>query len=169
MHCDRVYSTLKRFGLDAGEAEDVVPDVFLRAWRSLPDFKGRAKLSTWLYRIAFNEAQRRMKSRDPALASSDLTDGGSPIAIPERQQLGPEAQSLDREFEALVRRALDKLPIDWRAAVVLRDIDGLTTEEAAEVCGLSQAAFKSRLHRTRMHLRTLLAPYLEFDASDVRQ
>jgi RNA polymerase sigma-70 factor (ECF subfamily) len=155
-----VYGALRRFGLDAGEAEEVAQEVFLRAWRGLAGFQERAQLSTWLYRIAFNEAQRRVSRRAPLAAEPDQRDADPVAAIPEASDLGPEARALDREFEAVLERALAALPAEWRAAVVLRDIEGLSTEEAAAVVGVRQAAFKSRLHRGRMQLRVLLEPYL---------
>jgi RNA polymerase sigma-70 factor (ECF subfamily) len=141
----------------------VAQEVFLRAWRGLSRFEERARFSTWLYRIAFNEAQRRLAKAGPPTVT---TDPSSPdvedrvAAIPESAHLGPEATALDREFERTLERALSRLPGDWRAAVVLRDIEGLSTEEAAAVVGVRQAAFKSRLHRGRMQLRALLEPYL---------
>jgi RNA polymerase sigma-70 factor (ECF subfamily) len=159
-HADRVYGALRRFGLDPSEAEEVAQEVFLRAWRGLAGFQERAQLSTWLYRIAFNEAQRRLSRRGPPTADPD-PDGADPVeVIPESPQLGPEASALDREFEEVLERALAQLPAEWRAAVVLRDIEGLSTEEAAAVAGVRQLAFKSRLHRGRMQLRALLEPYL---------
>ena len=80
--------------------------------------------------------------------------------LPESPESGPEAQTLDREFEHTLEQALDELPADWRAAVVLRDIEGLSTQDAAEIVGVREPAFKSRLHRGRMQLRALLEPYL---------
>jgi RNA polymerase sigma-70 factor (ECF subfamily) len=134
--------------------------VFLRAWRGLASFQERAQLSTWLYRIAFNEAQRRLSRRAPPAAEPD-PDGSGPVSvIPEAAHRGPEARALDREFEAVLEQALAELPAEWRAAVVLRDLEGLSTEEAVAVVGVRQAAFKSRLHRGRMQLRVLLEPYL---------
>jgi RNA polymerase sigma-70 factor (ECF subfamily) len=160
MHADRVYGALRRFGLDPSEADEVAQEVFLRAWRGLPRFQERSQLSTWLYRIAFNEAQRRLSRRAPPRVEPN-PDHGDPIAsLPEPPRLGPEAQALDREFEQILDQALAQLPADWRAAVVLRDIEGLSTQQAAEVVGVRQAALKSRLHRGRMQLRTLLEPYL---------
>jgi RNA polymerase sigma-70 factor (ECF subfamily) len=165
MHAERVYGALRRFGLDAGEADEVAQEVFVRAWRGLGRFEERARFSTWLYRIAFNEAQRRLASRPPPRAEPDPdADRDDPIAsLPESPELGPEALTLDREFEQTLERALARLPVDWRAAVVLRDIEGLSTEEAAEIVGAGQAAFKSRLHRGRMQLRALLEPYLQLE------
>ncbi len=163
LHADRVYSALRRFGLDRGAADEVAQEVFVRAWRGLGQFQERAQLSTWLYRIAFNEAQRRLARRtvpraEPTPEREDLI-----ASLPESPSLGPEAQSLDREFDQVLDRALDQLPADWRAAVVLRDIEGLSTRAAADVVGVGEAAFKSRLHRGRMRLRALLEPYLDLE------
>jgi RNA polymerase sigma-70 factor, ECF subfamily len=163
LHADRIYGALRRFGLDANEADEVAQEVFVRAWRGLARFQERAQFSTWLYRIAFNEAQRRLSRRPPPRAESD-PDRDDPISsLPESPQLGPEAQTLDREFDRTLERALNQLPADWRAAVVLRDIEGLSTQEAAEIAGVRQAAFKSRLHRGRLQLRALLEPYLALE------
>ena len=160
MHADRVYGTLRRFGLDPTEADEVAQEVFLRAWRGLPRFEQRAQFSTWLYRIAFNEAQRRLSRRADRRVEPGLDRDDPIVALPESPTLGPEAQALDREFMRTLERALGQLPDDWRTAVVLRDIDGLSTREAAEIVGVREAAFKSRLHRGRMQLRALLEPYL---------
>jgi RNA polymerase sigma-70 factor, ECF subfamily len=159
-HQDRVYAALRRFGLDSGEAEDVAQEVFLRAWRGLAGFQQRAQLSTWLYRIAFNEAQRRLSRRAPPTAEPRADESDPVQEIAEASHLAPQERALEREFEAVLERALAELPAEWRAAVVLRDIEGLSTEEAAAVVGVRQAAFKSRLHRGRMQLRALLEPYL---------
>jgi RNA polymerase sigma-70 factor (ECF subfamily) len=158
-HADRVYAMLRRFGLTMTEAEEVAQEVFLRAWRGLERFQERAQFSTWLYRIAFNEAQRRLSKRDPAPVESVLDDEDPVAQIADRSDRDPSHQALDREFERVLRAALGQLPEEWRVAVVLRDIEGLSTEEAAQVTGVRQAAFKSRLHRGRMQLRMLLEPY----------
>jgi RNA polymerase sigma-70 factor, ECF subfamily len=160
-HADRVYGALRGFGLDRDEADEVAQEVFVRAWRGLPRFEERSQFSTWLYRIAFNEAKRRLSRRPAPRAEPDPDREADPIlALPESPELGPDAQTLDREFEQTLERALQELPDDWRSAVVLRDIEGLSTHDAAEVVGVREAAFKSRLHRGRMQLRALLEPYL---------
>jgi RNA polymerase sigma-70 factor (ECF subfamily) len=156
LHAGRVYGALRRFGLDPTEADEVAQEVFVRAWRALPRFQARARFSTWLYRIAFNEAQRRLSRRPPRRADRDDELGS--VAAP--SQPGPEAQSLDRELERKLEDALDELPSDLRTAVVLRDVEGLSTHQAAGIAGVGEGAFKSRLHRGRMQLRALLEPYL---------
>ena len=159
-HAERVHGALRRFGLDPDEADEVAQEVFVRAWRGLVRFQERSQFSTWLYRIAFNEAQRRLVRRPPAHAEPEPDREDPIVSLPESCELGPEAQTLDREFERALERALGELPADWRAAVVLRDIEGLSTHDAAEIVGVREAAFKSRLHRGRMQLRALLEPYL---------
>jgi RNA polymerase sigma-70 factor (ECF subfamily) len=165
MHAERVYGALRRFGLTAGEADEVSQEVFLRAWRGLPRFQERSRVSTWLYRIAFNEAQRRLAHRPPPPADATDPDRGDDavVSFPDATQRGPEAQALDQDFLRTLEQALERLPPEWRAAVVLRDVEGLSTREAAEVAGLGEAAFKSRLHRGRMQLRALLEPYLALE------
>ena len=160
MHAARVYRVLRRFGLDADEADEVSQEVFVRAWRGLPGFGERAQLATWLYRIAFNEAQRRLSRRPPGRLEAGGEGADVIVSVPESPDLAPEAQTLHREFDRALAQALHQLPAELRAAVVLRDVEGLSTREAADVAGVREAAFKSRLHRGRMQLRGLLEPYL---------
>lgn len=163
IHADQVLGALRRFGLDPTEAEEVAQDVFLRAWGGLARFEERARFSTWLYRIAFNEAQRRLARRPlPRLELAPDRDQ-VPVSLPEAPDLGPEARALHHEWVRVLEQALARLPHEWRAAVVLRDIEGLSTREAAQVVGAREAAFKSRLHRGRMQLRALLQPYLQLE------
>ena len=164
LHADRVYGALRRFGLDASEADEVAQEVFLRAWRGLARFEGRAQFSTWLYRIAFNEAQRRLVA--PA-ASARRSRSGS--RRPDRRRCRSRRTSAPRRRRSITSSSgrssarSTSLPMEWRAAVVLRDIEGLSTQDAAEIVGVGEAAFKSRLHRGRMQLRALLEPYLQLE------
>jgi RNA polymerase sigma-70 factor (ECF subfamily) len=162
-HSARVYGALRRFGLTPQEADEVAQEVFLRAWRGLARFEERSQFSTWLYRIAFNEAQRRLARRPPATTSGQPGDEDAIAVLPAAIGTGPQDHTLDREFEQMLEQALAELPADLRAAVVLRDLEGLSTAEAAAASGLRQAAFKSRLHRGRMQLRALLEPYLRLE------
>lgn len=158
----RVFGALRRFGLDAQAADEVAQQVFVRAWRGLPGFQERSRLSTWLYRIAFNEAQRQLTRRPGSVATQgDVEDA---IAeLPAAPDTDPEERILSREFAKVLEAALAHLPTELRAAVVLRDLEGLSTEEAASISGVREGAFKSRLHRGRMQLRVLLKPYLELE------
>ena len=163
MHADRVYGALRRFGLDAAEADEVAQEVFVRAWRGLARFEERVAV---LDLAVPDRVQRGPAAAvaPPAAARRADPEGDDPIvSLPESPELGPEAQTLDREFERTLEHALDQLPADWRAAVVLRDIEGLSTHDAAEIAGVGEAAFKSRLHRGRMQLRALLEPYLSLE------
>ena len=160
-HAVGVGAALRSFGLTPDESDEVAQEVFLRAWRGLSRFEGRAQLSTWLYRIAYNEAQRRI-SRRPPLPAAPTPDGDDPLdRVEAAASAGPEAQALERDFQRALDAALATLPEDWRRAVVLRDLEGFSTEEAAAAAGLGEAAFKSRLHRGRMQLRAALEPYLQ--------
>ena len=153
-HADRLYTALRRFGLDHGEAQEAAQETFLRAWRSLARFEGRARFSTWLYRIGFNEAHRllaRRPARDALVSSEDR-----PVDDLADEAPGPAARAEQDELRGALLEGLGELPASLRAPVVLRDVEGLSTEEAAAVLGVRQAAFKSRLHRGRMALRDLV-------------
>ena len=127
---------------DGRDVDEAVQDTFVHAWRSLERFRGDAAPSTWLYRIAVNEAlmRRRRKTLPTSeLQESIVSDGSDPFSAADA-----------RVF--LIQR-LRALPDDYRAAVVLRDVEGLSNEEVAEVLGVTLAAAKSRIHRGRMRLR----------------
>ncbi|MGO9959803.1 MAG: RNA polymerase sigma factor [Solirubrobacteraceae bacterium] len=157
-HADRLFASLRRFGLDDAEAQEVAQETFLRAWRSLPRFERRSAFFTWLYRIGFNEAQRRL-ARRPA-AGSLVSPDERPLEEFVDERPGPAEQAESRELRLALDRALAQLPADLRVPVVLRDIEGLSTREAASLVGLGEPAFKSRLHRGRMALRGLLMPWV---------
>jgi RNA polymerase sigma-70 factor (ECF subfamily) len=148
----RLYGLLVRMLGDASAAEDLVQECFVRAWRALAGFRGDARFSTWIYRIAVNEANRFLarESRRELLPFDDVR-----LEVPD---LGAqtaelaESSALRAQLEAL----LLELPAHYRAAVVLRDVEGLSNEEAADVLGLDLRNFKSRLHRGRMALRRRL-------------
>jgi RNA polymerase sigma-70 factor, ECF subfamily len=156
-HADRLYGSLRRFGLDDAEAQEVAQETFLRAWRGFKSFRGDARFFTWLYRIGFNEAQRRLARRPGA---SVVPGGDEALETVADAAPGPAAEAEIGELREALVRALGDLPVDLRAPVVLRDVEGLSTREAASVLELSEAAFKSRLHRGRMALRNLLGPWL---------
>jgi RNA polymerase sigma-70 factor (ECF subfamily) len=155
-HADRLYAVVLRFVADAGEAEEVTQETFLRAWRSIERFEGRSRFFTWLYRIGINEAKRRAARRPPATVVS-LDDEPIPEA-PDWSE-APETRLRQNDLRRLLEDAIRELPIEYRATIILRDVEGLSTQEAAEVMELGEAAFKSRLHRARLAVRRALDEY----------
>lgn len=147
-----VYGLLVRVLGDPTLAEDQAQETFVKAWQALPRFRGDSKFSTWLIRIALNGAHRT-RAREAKRAGVPLDEAGLALRDP-----GPEP--LDSVFAsesaAQVEQHLLELPESYRAAVVLRDIEGFSNEEAAEILDLKLRNLKSRLHRGRMALRERL-------------
>jgi RNA polymerase sigma-70 factor (ECF subfamily) len=153
-HADRLYAIVRRLGLSRTAAEDVTQEVFLRAWRGIAGFKGDARFSTWLYAIGVNEAKRwlwRERVR-PSFGSLDEDDLARE-SLDQRE----EPRVAQAELREALERAVRALPLKYRAPLILRDIEGLSTGEAAAILGVAEAAFKSRLHRARLAVRARLA------------
>jgi RNA polymerase sigma-70 factor (ECF subfamily) len=151
----RLRRTLYRITRDCDAAYDAVQEALMRAWQSIGRFEGRSQFYTWLTRIGINEAYRGL--RRPTEESLEVDDRvGERIPAWGSQ---PEAVFESREFLAAVGQALGELPLDYRTAVTLRDVDGLSAAESAEVLGIGERALKSRLHRGRMALRGKLDDY----------
>ncbi len=150
-YADRLFMLLLRLLGDRGEAEDVAQDVMLRAWQGITGFRGQSSYFTWLYRIAVNEASRarERKSRRPV----DVSIGAEQLQLPASAAQEPSRQAENSELRRAIGRALAELPAALRTAIVLRDVEGLSTQEAADIAGVSQAAFKSRLHQARLRVR----------------
>jgi RNA polymerase sigma-70 factor, ECF subfamily len=137
------------------EAEDAVQDALLAAVRNLKSFEGRSKFSTWLTRVVLNASlMRRRKLRRHTTTSIDqepLGDGGAPLAAKlADSRPGPEEAYAREEELAILKGRLEQLPASYRSVLWLRDVEGMTTEEAAEELGLPQGTLKSRLHRARL-------------------
>ncbi len=152
----RVFGVALRMLGDRAEAEDVAQEAFVRAHRALGEFRGDAKLSTWLYaitsrlclnRLASGERRMARQGEDALLRLSDA--GPSPDAALER-----------RELETALGRAIAELPEDRRIVVVLRDLEGLSYEEIAQVLELELGTVRSRLHRARAELKEKLERFL---------
>jgi len=165
----RLFATALRILHKQEDARDAVQDAFLSAFRSLPKFAGDSTLSTWLHRIAINACLMKLRTRRrrPERSIEELLpryqDDGHRVRM-DPADPGEEARSgttLERgEVGALVRAAIEELPENYRIVLVLRDIEGLDTLEAATVLGMTENALKTRLHRARQALRELLAPRL---------
>ena len=157
-HADRLYAVVLRFTADPAEAEEVTQEAFLRAWRSIGRFEGRSQFFTWLYRIGINEAKRRAERRPAAGKVVSLEEGQVEEAADLNES--PQARSEHRELRDRLEQAIRSLPLDYRAPLVLRDVEGLSTAEAAAIMELGEAAFKSRLHRARLAVRESIDQYL---------
>jgi RNA polymerase sigma-70 factor (ECF subfamily) len=153
------------------DAEDVLQETFLKAYRGLKSFDGRSKLSTWLFRIATNEALMILRRKHPDFLSIDEpieTEEGEqePIQIVDWCCL-PENEFLSVESRVRLDAAVIKLPESLRVVFILRDINDLSTHETAEVLGLSDTAVKTRLSRARLRLREELSTYFTEKMTDM--
>ena len=155
---DFAYNVAYRMLRNVADAEDAVQEAFISAYRSFHRFKGQSKVSTWLYRIVVNACL--MKIRKEKSRAQYLTETGYDDAVVHDWRNDPEKAAINGELREAVESGLAWLSPDLRAAVVLRDVQGLTTEEGAAAVGMSVAAFKSRLHRGRVLLRKHLEGYL---------
>lgn len=154
----RVHRILLRMTSNEDSAQDALQDALLRAWKNIHTFQGRSGFFTWLTRIAINEAHRTRQRAD-ARATLPLDD-----AVGERvPSWGNQPDEIfeSRDFLDALDRALRRLPEAYRSAVVLRDVEGLDTSEAAGVLEIGEAALKSRLHRGRMALRREMDAYFK--------
>ena len=160
----RMLAIARQFLSRSEDAQDAVQEAFLSAFRSVGGFRGGSSLSTWLHRIVVNACLMKIRgaSRRPETPIEDLLpafdETGHHAAPIEDWAVSPEKAMLSRETRERVRAAIEKLPASYRAVLVLRDIEELSTEETAEVLSLTRTAVKVRLHRARLALRGLLAP-----------
>jgi RNA polymerase sigma-70 factor (ECF subfamily) len=169
-HTGRLLAVARRLLGNEEDARDVVQDAFLSAFRSIDRFDGQAALGTWLHRIAVNAALTKLRSRRrhpekpiEELLPTFLEDGHQ--ARPPRDWPDPSAALSRQETRDSVRRHIGELPEDYRTVLLLRDIEGMDTEETARMLGLTPGAVKTRLHRARQALRALLEPEFCGDGS----
>jgi RNA polymerase sigma-70 factor (ECF subfamily) len=155
------------------DAEDVLQETFLKAYRGLKSFDGRSKISTWLFRIATNEALMVIRRKHPEVVSIDEpveTEEGDqePVQIIDWCCL-PEEELLSEETKERLDDAVKELPERLRVVFILRDINDLSTHETAEILGLSDTAVKTRLSRARLRLREGLSVYFGERTSDIKR
>jgi RNA polymerase sigma-70 factor, ECF subfamily len=165
LHATGVYRFALRLTRNEAEAEDVVQDTFLNAFRGIHSFEGRASLRTWLFRIAYNAAMMRMRKRHPEVISiEEATDPAEGLPLPEAffdWSSLPEAELEKAEVREEMERAISKLPSKLREVFVMRELEELSTEETARVLEITQETVKTRLHRARMWLRERLTSYFD--------
>lgn len=166
---DKIYLFSRRMCGNPEDAEDILQETFLTAFGKLDEFRGEGTLKSWLFKIASSHClkRRRLRAGEPKdhLPVEELTpEVLRPIAQ------GPSLTSVtEAQLDALLRaelseeidRAIDELPPEYRMVLLLRDVEGFSTRETAELAGLEEGAVKSRLHRARILVRKALQPYLE--------
>jgi RNA polymerase sigma-70 factor (ECF subfamily) len=147
------------------DAEDVVQEAFLKAYRNLQQFQGQSKFYTWLVRIAVNEALMKLRRRKPertvSLDEDIQTDEDSVPREVADWSPNPEQQYNQAELREILTKTIQGLPQSFRTVFVLRDVEGLSTEETAEALELSIPAVKSRLLRARLQLRERLSRFFQ--------
>ncbi len=168
----RVFNIVFRLLGNREEAEDVAQDVFVTVYQNASSFRGESKFSTWLYRVAVNHSKNRLKylkrrgrhagrpldevaERQMAMGSGE-TQPSYHAAIPR-----PDDLAQGRQLEAIIQQEMARLDEDHRLLVVLRDIQGLSYQQMAEVTGLNVGTIKSRLHRARLALKGALARHMK--------
>jgi len=162
-HVDRIYRFAQRLCGQVEDAQDLVQDTFLNAYRGLEGFRGDAQVSTWLYRIAARACLRLRRKRkgEPARELSldefiPTSEGEFRLQLP-TDGLSPEEALENKELKRALHQAIQKLPNKYRVVLVLRDMEGLTAKEVGTIMGLNERAVKSRLHRARLFVRRELS------------
>jgi len=153
----RLYRLARGILRNDGEAEDVVQETYVRAFTRLNDFRGESSLSTWLSRIAMNEALGRLRREKPGVEISSLPQGALEAQIIQFPLMSatddPEKSMAQREIQHVVEGAIDELPEPFRIVFVTRVLEGMNVEETAEILDLKEETVKTRLHRARAMLR----------------
>ena len=152
----RLYRLARGILRNDGEAEDVVQETYVRAFTHLDQFHGDSSLSTWLSRIAINEALGRLRRQRPGVEWTSLPQGtieAQIIQFPLASAVDPEKSMAQREIQHVVEHAIDELPEAFRIVFITRVIEGMNVEETADILCLKPETVKTRLHRARTMLR----------------
>jgi RNA polymerase sigma-70 factor (ECF subfamily) len=167
---DKLYRLAMRFVRNETDAQEILQDAFLSAWRNLPTFEGRAQFGSWMYRVTVNAALMLLRSRNrhPEVGVDDVEPTALNDAVVENGQMmrsnadwsqRPDDQLQSDELRRYIQAAVDTLPEGLRTVFLLRDVEELSTEDTAELLALSVPAVKTRLHRARLALREAIGRY----------
>ena len=160
----KIANLVSRYVRDPSDVPDVVQEAFIKAYRALPRFRGESAFYTWLYRIAINTAKNYLVARDRRPPSSDI-DVDDAVqysgATALRENGSPENMLLRDEIEHTVYDTIEKLPDDLRTAITLREMEGLSYEDIAQVMGCPVGTVRSRIFRAREAIDNKLKPLLE--------
>src|SRR6059058_3907648 len=164
-HQRQLYRLALRMTGSEADAQEVLQEAFLNAYQKLPNFRGEAQFSSWLYRIAANSALMRLRRAPDALQDQPLELQGPKFSAegflePQNDwSQRADTQMMDRELGQAIDQAVTALPEDYRTVFLLKDVDGLSNEEIASALDLTVPAVKSRLHRARLALREKLSDF----------
>jgi RNA polymerase sigma-70 factor, ECF subfamily len=162
-HSPGVYRVALRLTHDEAEAEDIVQDTFLQAFKAIDTFDERSSIMTWLYRIAYNAfLMRRRQDHGHAFSIDESLQDEGAVHVPEQffdWCCLPERDFQDKEVRGELERAITELPESLRAVFVLRELEGLSTQDCAATLQISPDLVKQRLHRARLWLRERLSAY----------
>jgi RNA polymerase sigma-70 factor (ECF subfamily) len=163
----RLFALISRYVRDADEVQDVAQEAFIKAYRALPGFRGESAFYTWLYRIAINTAKNYLVSRarrppgtDIEIEDAELYESGSGL----RDIENPENALFGAELKAVVDGAIGALPEDLRTALTLREFDGLSYEDIADIMGCPVGTVRSRIFRAREAIDVLVSKQLGGEA-----
>jgi RNA polymerase sigma-70 factor (ECF subfamily) len=167
---DKLYRLAMRFVRNETDAQEILQEAFLSAWRNLPAFEGRAQFGSWMYRVTVNAALMLLRSRNrhPEVTVDDVEPTALNDAVAESGQMmrgsadwsqRADEQLQSQEMRKHIQTSVDNLPDGLRTVFLLRDVEELSTEETAEMLGLSVPAVKTRLHRARLALREAIGRY----------
>jgi len=167
---DKLYRLAMRFVRNEIDAQEILQEAFLSAWRHLPSFEGRAQFGSWMYRVTVNAALMllRSRSRHPEVAVDDVEPVALNEAVADSGQMvrsigdwshRPDEQLQSEELRRHIQSSVDALPEGLRTVFLLRDVEEMSTEDTAEMLGLSVPAVKTRLHRARLALREAIGRY----------
>lgn len=159
-HRDQVFGVALRMTRSEADAQEIAQDTFLSAYQHLADFRGEAAFGSWVHRIAANNALMRLRHRkvvqahEDELKAPEFNPRGTLMEEPSPEWArNAEEKALDKELGGAIRKATDALPEGYREVFLLKDVEGLSYEQIAEITKLSVPAIKSRLHRARLALR----------------
>lgn len=171
-HQDRVYKVALRMCGNVHDAEETLQETFLNVLKALPQFEGRSRLSTWLYRIASNTClmRRRRESSEPGFVAMDESPDDQNDEFAPRYFIDwspkPEDVLLEDEMRQVLEEAIGQLPPTLRIVFIWRELESMSTQETAEILDISEGTVKVRLHRARLKLREILSGYFSERGSD---
>jgi RNA polymerase sigma-70 factor, ECF subfamily len=168
-----IYRVVYRMVDNEQDAEDILQETFLKAFRSLPKFEGRSSLNTWLYRIAVNEALMLLRQRRPEAIQIDEEVEGEDGLIEAVQVIDwcclPEDELMDAEARKYLDAAISHMPKNLQIVFLLRDTEDLSIRDTAEALNLTETTVKTRLLRARLHLRSQLSGYYSEKLAELKR